>query len=286
MKKKSNYPSEFGHRIDGDYIITLQKNYPGNNGFPLHFHDNFEVTYQLSGEREYEYSGEIFTLHEGEVLLVPPQTMHGTLPHEGEFSSYVMGYTPALIYSHDISFRNLKYLTAFSGAHTFERCRFSGDSEPLCELRAEILRLAEYGNSPVSELLARASILRIHDLIYQLYSGVRNENASEFVALVQNCIDDRISENISPAEIANLLHISHSSLCHRLKAELGCTPNELIMRCKLNYAENLLLERRELTVTEVGFEVGITDTSYFIKCFKKSRGVTPSELRRINSGGK
>ena len=54
------------------------------------------------------------------------------------------------------------------------------------------------------------------------------------------------------------------------------------MRCKLNYAESLLLDQREMTVTEIGFEVGIPDTSYFIRCFKKSRGVTPNELRKIN----
>ena len=109
MKKKGNYPSKIGHRTDGDYNIELQKNHPGNNGFPQHFHENFEVTYQLSGEREYDYSGEIFTLREGDVLLVPPQTMHGTLPQESDYSAYVMGYTPTLIYSHDISFRNLSY---------------------------------------------------------------------------------------------------------------------------------------------------------------------------------
>ena len=52
------------------------------------------------------------------------------------------------------------------------------------------------------------------------------------------------------------------------------------MRCKLNYAENLLLNQRDLTITEVGIDVGIPDTSYFIKCFKKSRGITPGELRK------
>ena len=277
-----NYPSIIGHRTDGDYHIDLQKNNSNNGFFPLHFHVNFEVVYQISGKREYDYFGEKFTLHEGDVLLIPPHTMHGTLPQKDYFSAYVLGYTPTLIYSYDISFRNLKYLTVFADEHSFEQCRFSGDSETLCELRAEIVRLAEYGNSPVSELMARVSILRIHDLIYRLYNCTQNENISEFIILVQNCIEDRISEDISPVEIANLLHISHSSLCHRLKAELGCTPNELIMRCKLNYAEKLLLEQRELTVTDVGFEVGIPDTSYFIKCFKKSRGVTPGELRRLN----
>lgn len=282
MKKRSNYPSKIGHHTDGDYWIDLQSRQDGDLGSSQHFHDNFEVAYQLSGEREYDYSGEYHMLHAGDVLIIPPQTLHGTLPHAGEFSAYVFGYTPALIYSHDISFRNMKYLLAFSREHSFERCRFSGDSELMCALRCEITRLAEYGNSPVSELLARATVLRIHDLIYQLYNNCQNESVSEFIAAVQICIENRISENISPYMLADLLHISYSSLCHRLKAELGITPSELIMRCKLNYAESLLIEVRDMSVTEVGIEVGIPDTSYFIKCFKKSRGITPGELKKMN----
>lgn len=279
MKKKSDYPIHFGHRTDGDCFIELQMNPVTNPSLP-HWHDTYEVAYQLSGERVYDYSGEQYVLHAGDVLIIPPHTMHGTPFPDSEFKAYVFGYSPNIIYSHDISFRNMKYLLAFSGEHSFERCRFSGDSPAMDELRAEIIRLAEYGNSPMSELLVRASILRIHDMIYRLYNR-KNQNTSEFLEAVQSYIDDHILEDISPYNIADFLHISHSLLCHKLQEELGCTPNELIMRCKLNLAENLLLDRRGLSVTEVGLEIGIPDTSYFIKCFKNSRGVTPGQFRRL-----
>ena len=218
--------------------------------------------------------------------MIPPRTLHGSLIPDGDFQTYVFGYSPNIIYSHDISFRNMKYLLAFSGEHSFERCRFSGDSPAMDELRAEIVRLAEYGNSPMSELLVRASILRIHDSIYRLYNRGRAQVDSEFLAAVQSFIEDHISEDISPYIIADSLHISHSSLCHRLKAELGCTPGELITRRKLEYAESLLLDRRELSVTDIGLEVGFSDTSYFIKLFKASRGVTPNQLRKRDFGAK
>lgn len=280
MKPKILLPAKIGHRTDGDHYMSLEKRIPGTPGVPQHLHVNIEVAYQLSGERIYDYSGKRFTMHEGDVLIIPPGTMHGLVPSSCYSEAYVLGYTPSLIYSRDISFRNLKYLLAFSGEHSFERCRFSGDSKVLCALRAEFLQLAEYGNFPESELLARATILTMHDLIYRLYNNYKNEKASELIMAAEMYIMDRLSEDISPAEIANSLHISHSSLCHRLKAALDCTPNELIMRCKLNYAENLLLNQRDLTITEVGIDVGIPDTSYFIKCFKKSRGITPGELRK------
>ena len=285
MKKKSDYPIHFGHRTDGDSWIELQY-YPQNTASEPHWHETYEVAYQLSGERTYIYPDGLFTLHAGEVLIIPPRTMHGTLVSDGDFQAYVFGYPSNIIYSHDISFRNMKYLLTFSGEHSFERCRFSGDSPAMDELRADIVRLAEYGNSPMSELLVRASILRIHDSIYRLYNRGREQVDSEFIAAVQSFIEDHISEDISPYNIADSLHISHSSLCHRLKAELGCTPGELVTRRKLEYAESLLLDRRELSVTDIGLEVGFSDTSYFIKLFKASRGVTPNQLRKRDFSAK
>ncbi len=286
MKKKSDYPIHFGHRTDGDSWITLQRKPRFTGESEPHWHETYEVAYQLSGERTYIYPDGLFTLHAGEVLIIPPRTMHGTLISDGDFQAYVFGYPSNIIYSHDISFRNMKYLLAFSGEHSFERCRFSDDSPAMDELRAEIVRLAEYGNSPMSELLVRASILRIHDSIYRLYNRGREQVDSEFIAAVQSFIEDHISEDISPYNIADSLHISHSSLCHRLKAELGCTPGELVTRRKLEYAESLLLDRRELSVTDIGLEVGFSDTSYFIKLFKASRGVTPNQLRKRDFSAK
>lgn len=280
MKKKGDTIVKFGHRNDGDCWIDLQEK-PRFDKTAQHSHETIEVAYMLKGTRTYDYSGQLFTLNEGDVLFIPPFTWHGTLAAEEDFRSYVFGYPPSIIYSYDISFRNMKYLLAFSGEHSFERCRFSGDSPAMDELRAEIVRLAGYGNSPVSELLVRASILRIHDIIYRLYNREKNQNTSEFLETVQSYIDDHILEDISPYDIADFLHISHSLLCHKLQDELGCTPSELIMRCKLNLAENLLLDRRGLSVTEVGLEIGIPDTSYFIKCFKNSRGVTPGQFRKL-----
>ncbi|MGN1128797.1 MAG: helix-turn-helix domain-containing protein [Candidatus Flemingiibacterium sp.] len=45
----------------------------------------------------------------------------------------------------------------------------------------------------------------------------------------------------------------------------------------------MLIYRRDLSVTEIGVKVGIPDTSYFIKCFRRSRGMTPNKFREMNT---
>lgn len=85
--KKSDYPIHFGHRTDGDSWIELQYS-PPNTASEPHWHETYEVAYQLSGERTYIYPDGLFTLRAGEVLIIPPRTMHGTLISDGDFQAY------------------------------------------------------------------------------------------------------------------------------------------------------------------------------------------------------
>lgn len=278
--KKSNYPIKFGHRYDPDFYGDLQDETSNTLPNELHWHNSFEVAYQIKGQRTYTYPDGQHILKKGEILLIPPHTFHGTLPNTEDMQQYVFGYPTELIYSHEISFGNLKFLLAFLGETSFERCLFGGDSKPVCELRKEIQNLFELSKQPMNKLVCRASILKIHDAFYKLYNHQRNTKLGEFTAGVINCIENNFSQKLTPYMIADLLHISHSSLCHKLKSEINKTPNELILEYRLNYAENLLINSTELSITEIGLEIGIPDTSYFIKVFKRSRGITPLAFRK------
>ncbi len=281
MYEKSSFIGHFVHKDKHDYMIDRQCMPLELDVVDDHWHDSFEIAYQVENHRAYQINGKRLVTEPGMVLVVPPHTLHGTVSEfSGKYVTYVLRYPTSIIYQPGLTMRNIRFLTTFDGEIDPKRCLFS-DDELLPEIKSEFERLFEYYTTSESELLARASILRIHDMIYRLYNREKNQNVSEFLAAVQSCIEDHISEDISPYAIADFLHISHSLLCHKLRAELGCTPNELILRCKLNLAENLLLDRRGLSVTEVGLEIGIPDTSYFIKCFKNSCGVTPGQFRKL-----
>jgi AraC-like DNA-binding protein len=48
-----------------------------------------------------------------------------------------------------------------------------------------------------------------------------------------------------------------------------------------------LLQQKQITVSEVAYEVGFTDPSYFTKCFRAQFGISPSEYTQqtMNTAG-
>ena len=54
------------------------------------------------------------------------------------------------------------------------------------------------------------------------------------------------------------------------------SPVEYVRNLRINRAA-LLLGKKELTISEIAFNTGFSDQSYFGACFKKQMGMTPSE---------
>ncbi len=57
------------------------------------------------------------------------------------------------------------------------------------------------------------------------------------------------------------------------------TPFQYLLEYRVKTAAQLLLETEE-SVTEIGFAVGFSDSSYFTRVFRRLIGCAPSEFRR------
>ncbi|WP_281323554.1 AraC family transcriptional regulator [Flavobacterium aestivum] len=81
-------------------------------------------------------------------------------------------------------------------------------------------------------------------------------------------------EEKSIDDYANILNITPRHLNRIIKESSGKTPNE-ILRSRIILEAKRLLTVTDKSVSEIGYEVGFTDNSYFNKVFKKEVGVTP-----------
>lgn len=88
----------------------------------------------------------------------------------------------------------------------------------------------------------------------------------------------------SSFEVANFCEavgVSKTLLNQKLQSLVGQSAGQFIRNYRLNLARELLLKKKGLknvSVSEVAYEVGFNDPKYFTRCFTKEFNVKPSEL--------
>lgn len=66
---------------------------------------------------------------------------------------------------------------------------------------------------------------------------------------------------------------------NKLKNLTGLAPIEFIRELRIKRAAQLL-KTGDYNVSQITYMVGMSDSRYFSKCFKKVYGVTPSEYKK------
>ena len=79
-------------------------------------------------------------------------------------------------------------------------------------------------------------------------------------------------------QLAKELGISKTTLLSRIKSAYGTVPSEVISRVRIQAATELL-EKTELTISEIAYRIGFNDPKYFSRVYKKITGKSPSEIR-------
>ena len=100
----------------------------------------------------------------------------------------------------------------------------------------------------------------------------------QFISKVKSIVEAHIEEStFSVTDFHESLAMSKKQLERKLKSVSGYTPNHFIRVMRLKRAKQLL-ESNAGNVSEVAFQVGFNNLSYFAKCFRDEFGLLPSEL--------
>jgi YesN/AraC family two-component response regulator len=99
----------------------------------------------------------------------------------------------------------------------------------------------------------------------------------KFLKNVFDCIEKNIiNHNFSVEELSSQMALSRVSLYKRLLALTGKTPVDCIRTVRLKRAIQLL-EKSQLNIANVAYEVGFNNPTYFSKVFKDEYGMVPSD---------
>ena len=102
----------------------------------------------------------------------------------------------------------------------------------------------------------------------------------QFLSDLISFVEAEISnEQISVLDLSSTLGMSPSQLHRKLKALTGESPGDFLRRFRLQRAAQLL-EKSQLSVSEIAFKVGFRSHSHFSRAFRKHHGMTPSDYEK------
>jgi AraC-like DNA-binding protein len=180
--------------------------------------------------------------------------------------------------THLFSFDVIPALSAASNSY-FDLTREKAGS--LFEIYQKI-ESESLSNERFSEKIIQAEIYilltEIERLIKSSDAPLTKNNKIDLLNQFKKLLNDKYKEITTISGYASLLNITPNYLNIVVKETTGKTANSLMHERVLLEARRLLIQKNS-DITQIAFDLGFNDASYFSRFFKKASGQSPSEFR-------
>jgi AraC family L-rhamnose operon transcriptional activator RhaR len=251
----------------------------------VHRHSFFEPCIVLSGSGEFEHGSAVFPLREGDLFIADPGVYH-------EIRS---------LRTTDLGL----YFLAFSIARASRTSR-SGEQrglrqEPIAEFirrhsvhlpgQSHLIPLFEHAmklsrndvGQMQSPFYGDSAILLLNQVIAALTESARlsaeDHGERELTNRVADAIEKRLHQPLRIASLARDCGMSERTLRRKWKSSSGSSLTYEINHRRIVRASHLLL-LPDMSIAEVGYQVGIESPAQFSRMFKGVKGLTPKDYRR------
>lgn len=126
------------------------------------------------------------------------------------------------------------------------------------------------------------SIVRIwHSLgINPTPDNSQSDDKYSFFNNILEYIDEHSNEPLSVSKLAEKSNMSYSNFARNFRKKCGRSCKEYIEYIKISKAHDMLFFT-DYSISYIASETGFTDCSHFIKTYKKYKGVTPNQQRKL-----
>ncbi len=137
---------------------------------------------------------------------------------------------------------------------------------------------AQPGAAEVMRATLRIILVRANRLYAQAHPAREISRAKALVRQFHLAVEQHFREKHAVADYARELGVTTNHLHDVVREETGHAAGELIRERRLLDAKRLLLHS-DLTVAEIGYQLGFPDPSYFSRFFRRSTELAPAEFR-------
>lgn len=256
--------------------------------YPAHEHPQYELNYVTEGEQHMIIEGQLYRQKAGELLLIPPGSVHSSQSPDGKgFTYFCMHF--------DIDDQLFLSLLA-----RIRQILFGADSVVTQNIEPVLRKLMNSATAPSASTMVQRMQLQsaVFELFGHLWEAVSQEVAHtyadgydriELAHQIRNRLQGLVSQQFKQGhesashygidDIAAELGIS-TSHCNRVfKQVFGQSPRAMLSEMVLHEAK-ILLGNPALSIQNIAVMLGYKDIAHFSRQFKRWSGISPSRYRQ------
>jgi AraC-like DNA-binding protein len=278
--------------IDRPFYVGCQTTLHEGYQIASHWHYHMEIIYIASGKASITVGNHSFEAEQGAFILIYPCEVHSVSVEPLQPSKhYVIGFDPDMLSPMpQLAFELQYYLPYTTPLHGLTTCLTPAVQDTL-KLHTLIEEMyTEYQSKTFGfELAVSSSIFKLilwllryqRTRLSSTFTDDAGEDTNKMAAFRQLLIsiNEDSTLTMTAEEAAKLCLMSYSRFASFFKGVMHTSFTQYVLFIKIRRAEQLLLDPTK-SITQITLETGFNHTSYFIKQFKRIKGVSPKRYRR------
>ena len=256
---------------------------------PVHFHEEFQITYILEGKGTLYVGNSIDTFKSGDLFLFGKNLPHVIRNDRSYYNGDQKKHARAISIFFNQDDIN-KYIADIPGSAAIRRLidyslhgvRVTGNTAYKVFKIMGFLNKTEGFEKYIGLLMMLDDISKDSNLEFISSGGVQIKRVTEDLTNINRVFDyvrTHFQERITLQEIAELVCMSPTTFCRFFKSKTLKTFSRFLVEVRIGNARKLLIEN-DLNSTECCYACGFNNISNFHRHFRSITGMTPGEYKR------
>lgn len=247
----------------------------------IHSHTKYEILYMVEGDAVFSIGGTEFKMYPHTLLFIPPNVFHGIhVLTDAPYDRYTVHFDPAVL-SHE---HRALLLSKLPSKADNRCCVYNMGDSGILEMLQQFDDLdggPQSLHKPLVPVFLHALIARILIKLPEIGETAENKEVKAHSwpkSALLDYIDDHFTEPITLDTLASRFYVSKSQLNQTFRQITGTTIIDYIIRKRIAYAQQLLLNG--VSALQASTSAGFGDYTSFYRAYKKHFGCSPNQDKR------
>lgn len=244
---------------------------------PIHWHDEIQLTWIISGSLEYRVNNTSFLLTPNTLLFVNPHQLHTSKTVDQDTQSLCINFNNSLF---------IDYVQTHFINPLIQNPALSYAMLPLQPGQQQKLKhFTEMDDTPLHHLEVLTFIMEILEQLLPLTDEkampVNKKELALFYAMIEY-IHTNYQESLTVVDIAKQAFTNKNRCTALFNKYASTSPIKYLNNYRLNQAKDMLLQTTQ-SVSDISLAVGFNQLSHFIELFRVNYGLSPLKYRTFHS---